>query len=707
LTSSFLFSIGATFTAEPLKPVISFWGRQLSLDFDVRFAPYSQVEQTLLDSHGEFAVNTHGINIIAIRLEDFGAFDISRIRKNIDHFLDVLRSAHMGAPAILCLCPASRAFQEDVDRVRAAQDMSGRITSGLSDIPGVHLVHHQQIADLYPVENYEAPGGGQLGHIPYTETYYAALGTALVRRAHAITRRPYKVIALDCDDTLWKGICGEDGPTGVTLDEPRRDLQQFMLEQREAGMLLTMASKNNEPDVIEVFERNPGMPLQLRHFVAWRINWQSKAQNLAALAKELDLGLDSFIFVDDNPKECAEVESSASEVLSVPLPIAIEETRHFLNHVWAFDRPVVTAEDSKRSAYYEQNRRFGAEMRRTSSLEQFVAGLALKLRIATLTPEQLPRVSQLTQRTNQFNFTTIRRSEADIQRLLEEGGCECLTVDVSDRFGDYGLTGAVLFAKHGAELIIDTFLLSCRVLGRGVEHRIMAALAETAVERGARTVVARLLPTERNAPAQQFLDSIGAAVRSESGGVFTYRFPVESIRGIEWKPAAADPAPVGKARARAAKQWTPEYVRIARTLSTPAQIVSEMRRESRSAMAAPTVDPPSTETERRLAEIWADLLHAPSISASDNFFDLGGHSLLAVLLLARIQEIFGIELSIDDVYSGALTLADLAQRIDMPQLGNPDSSEYAELLREIEALSDEEARRLLAEGEPEAGCGYS
>ena len=120
-------------------------------------------------------------------------------------------------------------------------------------------------------------------------------------------------------------------------------------------------------------------------------------------------------------------------------------------------------------------------------------------------------------------------------------------------------------------------------------------------------------------------------------------------------------------------------------------------------MAPPSAAPPSTETEKRLAEIWADLLHAPSISASDNFFDLGGHSLLAVLLLVRIQETFGIELSIDDVYSGALTLAGLAQRIDALQLGDPDSPEYAELLHEIEALSDEEVRQMLAEGEPESG----
>jgi FkbH-like protein len=703
LRSSFRFCIGATFTAKPLEPVIAFWGRHLNLDFEVLFAPYNQVEQTLLDSGGEFARNTHGVNVIAIRLEDLGGHDIARIQSNVHHLLEVVRSAHssLSAPLILCLCPASTAFNTDSERTRAAHDITQLIASGVAQIPGVHFLDYRQIEELYPVENYEAPGGGRLGHVPYTETYYAALATALVRRAHAITRPPYKVIALDCDDTLWKGICGEDGPAGIVLDDPRSHLQQFMLRQRQAGMLLTMASKNNEPDVIEAFERNLAMPLHLDDFAAWRINWESKADNLAALAKELNLGLDSFIFVDDNPKECAEVESSVPDVLIVPLPAAIEETRDFLKHVWAFDHAAVTDEDRRRSASYSQSQRFGAAMRSTANIEQFMAGLELNVRIAPLEAEKrLPRVAQLTQRTNQFNFTAVRRSEADIQKLLEDDSCDCFTVDVSDRFGDYGVVGAVITAKHGADLAIDTFVLSCRVLGRGVEHRILAFLAEFASQRGATTVVARLQPTDRNAPARQFLDSIGARE-----GTYEYRFPVENIRGLEWKPIAApaSPAPAVKEPATAVNRLLPEYVRIARTLSTPAQILFEMRRETRAAMAAPSADPPSTETEKRLAEIWADLLHAPSISASDNFFDLGGHSLLAVLLLVRIQETFGIELSIDDVYSGALTLAGLAQRIDVLQLGDPDSPEYAELLHEIEALSDEEVRQMLAEGEPEAG----
>jgi acyl carrier protein len=208
------------------------------------------------------------------------------------------------------------------------------------------------------------------------------------------------------------------------------------------------------------------------------------------------------------------------------------------------------------------------------------------------------------------------------------------------------------------------------------------------------TVETRLIPTKKNAPAQQFLDSIAGATKAES----IYRFPVESLHGLEWKSPAAVAGPATVDRSIDNMQRPPDYVRIAQSLSTPAQIVSEMRRQSRGALASP-----SSETEAGLAEIWADLLKLTSISASDNFFDLGGHSLLAVLLLVRIHETFGVELSIDDVYSGGLTLAELAQRIDLLRLGDLDSAEYAELLREIEALSDEQARQLLAESEPPCG----
>jgi acyl carrier protein len=250
---------------------------------------------------------------------------------------------------------------------------------------------------------------------------------------------------------------------------------------------------------------------------------------------------------------------------------------------------------------------------------------------------------------------------------------------------------------RGAE--IDTMLLSCRALGRGVEHRMLAFLAD----RGHNAITARLRPTAKNAPARQFLKSLGSAGETQADGVVLYRFPAASLRGLEWKPAPAPSATRETAPAPETLPDRPDYVRIAKTLSTPEEILAEMRRRNRPDVIAPAVDAPSTETERKLAELWADLLRVPSISSSDNFFDLGGHSLLAVLLLTRVHEAFGVELEIDDVYSAGLTLAGLAARIEELQFGGSGPAEYAALLKEIEEMSDEEARQALAKEDGDTG----
>ena len=678
----FRFAISASFTSEPIGHVIEFWGRRLESEFEIQFAPYNQPLQTLLDPHGVFAANHHGLNVLLVRLEDLGPE--ASLESHARELIDVLRdsASRFSVPLLFCLCPPSREFS------RTAQALRARLAGSLTDVPGVQYLDRDEVARLYPVESAHDPEAERLGRIPYSELYFCALGTALVRRAHALFTPPYKVIALDCDNTLWQGICGEDGPSGVVLDPPRRALQEFMLDQREAGVLLVMNSKNNEHDVLETFAANPQMPLALRHFTAWRLNWESKSDNLASLAAELGLGEDSIILVDDNPKECAEVAGSLPEVLCLTLPAEIARTPEFLQHVWAFDRPVVTEEDRNRNAYYEQAQEFGREIQRASDLREFVAGLRLRVVLSPLAEERLSRAAQLTQRTNQFNFTTIRRTESDL-RALAAGGFECVTVEASDRFGDYGTVGVVIFKAVERELEIDTFLLSCRVLGRGVEHRVLAWLGEEAVRRGLDTVMARLEPTAKNAPAQQFLRSVGGE---------SYRFEARALRGLEWTPATSVPAPKPSGAQRSQRR-SEDYASIANELASPLQILEAMRRESRAAVGSNGREG-MTSIERQLADIWADLLKCPAIALSDNFFDLGGHSLLAVLLILRVRETFGVELSIDDVYSSTLTLGELARKVEGYQSGQMNADEYEALLAEIEGLSDEEVQALLAREDP-------
>ncbi|MGC8759220.1 MAG: HAD-IIIC family phosphatase [Bryobacteraceae bacterium] len=692
----FRIAVSASFTAEPLEAFFRFWARRLNAAFEPVFAPYNQVLQTLLDPGSVFAANHAGVNVIVVRAADLAASPASgperqeQLAAHARELASAVRSAaaRFAVPLLFVLCPS--ADEEDSE---AAEMILRDALAGAAEI---HFIDHAEILRLYPAAQVHDAHGARIARIPYTEEMYAALATMIVRRAHTLSMPPYKVIAVDLDNTLWRGICGEDGPAGVVLDAPRRWLHEFLLEQRQAGMLLAIASKNNFEDVRETFAAHPEFPLRLEHFAAWRIDWNPKSVNLASLAAELNVGLDTFIFLDDNPKECAEVASSAPEVLSIALPANLEELPEFMAHIWAFDHPKVTEEDRRRAEMIGRSLEFSRAARSAASLNEFIASLNLRVDVQPLDPERLPRAAQLTQRTNQFNTTTIRRTEAELAALTAQPGARIFTAEVSDRFGEYGLTGLAIVFTRLNELYVDSLLLSCRVLGRGVEHRILARLAEMALDEGVYTVTVPFVPTAKNAPARAFLDSIPFGARYEDNGGFVYRFPAVELQTLRWTPSAATPAPPEQpATAPPAVRSFVAYAEIATALRRPAQILEAVRREAAPGHEAPQAGTFSSETEEKLARIWSELLQKPVSDPAANFFDLGGHSLLAVLLLMRIREEFGVELSVDEVYSASLTLGSLAAAIEAKQLGAADPEEYQALLAEIENLSDEEVRALL------------
>ncbi|HMC59335.1 MAG TPA: HAD-IIIC family phosphatase [Candidatus Solibacter sp.] len=681
-------AISATFTVEAIQPALAFWTAELRLNYEIRFAGYSQIYQQLLDPAGLFARNRGGFNVALVRFEDWlraGGRDGPEAHSA--RLVEAIRAAAatFSVPLILVICPATpehAAWFERADRA---------LREGIADLPAVHAIDPADVEAWYPVAEIHDPDGDELGHLPYTPEFFVALATAIARKIHAIAAPPYKAIALDCDDTLWRGICGEDGPHGVVLDAPRRALQVFMAGRRRAGMLLALCSKNNEEDVEETFAAHPEMPLQLQDFAERRINWEPKSANLNAMAEDLELGLDSFILVDDNPKECTEAQAGSPGVLVLPLPARAGEIPEFLNHVWAFDRARVTEEDRLRPALYAQRAERAKAQKTSANLEEFLASLQLEIAIGPMEPGQLARVAQLTGRTNQMNASCVRRTEAEVQALLASGAAECLTVSVRDRFGSYGLTGAMIFRCESEALVADTFLLSCRVLGRGVEHRMVAQLGEMALQRGLARVTIPFVASGRNRPAQLFLESIGAPLSAAAAAAVKYR--VAKTAGL---PAEKKDKPGSVAAVR------PDYVKIATELRSIEQIAERIRVATRRAVPLQAeADPPRTALERDLASLWAELLNVPAVGAHSNFFELGGHSLLAVQLLSRVRQIYQADLSLDVVYSGEFTVAELAKAIELKEIEQA-GGDYQALLQEMEGLSDEEARALLAE-EQDAG----
>jgi FkbH-like protein/FkbM family methyltransferase len=589
----------------------------------------------------------------------------SGLRRNMHDFCAALRSFmnQATAPMVLCVCPRTPAAEADAELKAALNDAEQALLSEAGDIANLHTISSASLLRRYPVNDYYDPHSHHAGHIPYTPECYAAIGTALVRAIFNLKRNPFKVIALDCDNTLWKGVCGEDGPSGIEVTAPFRALQEFMVGQMNAGMLLCLCSRNNEKDVLDVFDQRTDMPLKRGQLVSWRINWNSKSENMKSLSNELNLGLDSFIFIDDNPVDCADVKINCPGVLTVQLPRDTESLPSFLDHIWAFDHAASTEEDQSRTRMYQESTKRRHYREKSSSLKDFVKGLQLRVEIAEAVEDQLGRVSQLTFRTNQFTFTTIRRSENEIKTLLRREGVNCLAVRVADRFGDYGLSGVVIYETEGDRYKVDTLLLSCRVLGRGVEHALVSHLGQSAVREGKRFVEFTYLPTGRNFAALEFVKRIGDRPRNEAGTSWT--FPAELLASVEYDPE--EKAAIGHESAASVNPERPtprpalafgvadpseRLQRIGESLHDTDRLAKaiEDHRLGKQALQAAADATPGSALEAALANIWRKVLGRQRIGMNDNFFEAGGTSLKAVQVMAMIKKELNQTLSIVSLF---------------------------------------------------------
>jgi amino acid adenylation domain-containing protein/FkbH-like protein len=670
--------VAATFTAEPIEEALQFWMNELEMPAEIEFAPYNQVFQQLLDPGSALAGNRGGLNVILIRLEDWqraGAegqhsADSSpeqSIERSIREFSAALEgaAARAKAPCLVCVCPPSKAALTDASRGLMLARMEKSLMAAVDKFNDVYFVTSREINALYPVAEYDEPVSEELGHIPYTPVFFTALATVIARKFHAMRRTRCKVIVLDCDGTLWGGVCGEDGAAGI---RPYEELQRFVRRQQEAGVLLCICSKNEEADVRSVFATRSEMPLSAEHISAWRVNWRLKSENLKSLAQELQLGLDSFVFIDDNPVECAEVEANCPEVLTLQLPTDAAKIPAFLDHCWVFDHFKTTEEDRQRAAMYRQNKSREEYRAQSSNFEGFISGLQLRIKIAPMSEADLSRVSQLTQRTNQFNTTGRRRTESDLKTLPAD--FEIYTVTVSDRFGDYGMVGVMMCGKSGSSLNVDSLMLSCRVLGRGVEHRMLAFLGERARAAGLNTVDIQFKDLPRNRPALQFLESVGSRFKQTSGSETSYSFPAAAAAGAVFKPTNADigSAPVvdgeKKATAAAGARKFARCRSIALDFLDAAKIHARIEAKSglRSASAGGYVAPRSP-MEKQLCELWQKLLRVERVGIQDDFFTLGGNSLMAVRLFAELEKVTGRKFPLVTLFQ-APTIEKLAATLD-------------------------------------------
>ncbi|WP_257002072.1 type I polyketide synthase [Streptomyces sp. WZ.A104] len=473
-------------------------------------APYHQVLASLKDPSGVFADPSAEIGTVLVR-----AVDLERFGPVSEELLDELRTAYPDAlralsertrlPLIVGFLPSGR-------REARYERWERDVAAVLADLPGIAVLRPEDWTRHHVVEERFDERTDTLAHLPFTPEFQAAVALTLAETAATVRRTPPKVIAVDGDETLWSGVAGESGPQGVDLGGARALLARRLLRWRAAGTLLVLISNNDEATVRAVLER-PDSVLRAEHFSVLDAGWGRKADRLEAAARTMNLGPDSFLFLDDNPAEIAAMRSALPEVLSVTCPAA-GELEPFLARLWPLIPAAATAEDGLRADFYRQERARDAA-REQAGFEEFLEQLELELDIRPLAEPDTQRAAQLIRRTNQFTLRERSADGGDLQRWREDG--EVWTVAARDRFGDYGQIGLLALRQEASRLDVLAWLLSCRVLGRGVEERLLQWLADRAETLGRATVRLTAEPTPRNLPARRLIAALGGGAPDGPG----------------------------------------------------------------------------------------------------------------------------------------------------------------------------------------------
>ena len=498
-------------------------------------AAYHQVLTALRDPSGVFADPTTAVGLVLLRapdLERFGSMDDGLLAELRTQYPAALRAVaeRTRKPLIVGFLPSSRHDERFTRWERG-------IAAELADSPGIAVLGADDWTRHHAVAQRFDERTERLAHLPFAVPFQAAVALRLADVVRAVLRPVPKVIAVDGDETLWSGAAGEIGPDAVDLSGSRALLARRLLQWRAAGVLLVLVSNNDEQTVRAVLDR-PDCLLKSEHFSVISAAWEPKPARLVDAARTLNLDLDSFLFLDDNPAEIARMRAALPQVLAVTCP-AEAALDDFLGRLWPLVRAAATAEDALRSRFYAQERHRDA-VREQTLFEDFLAQLDLELDIRVLDAHDIHRAEQLVRRTNQFTLRARSADGADVDRWREQG--EVWTVAARDRFGDYGQIGLLALRVATDQLDLLAWLLSCRALGRGVEERLLAWLADRADELGCAGVRLTAQRTPRNAPARRIVAALGGG--HEDDEFLETRATPEQLRAFRsWERPSPRAAP--------------------------------------------------------------------------------------------------------------------------------------------------------------------
>jgi FkbH-like protein len=541
----------ASFTIEPLKPLLQVEAARLGFWPDVYIARFNTVRQELLDPASGCAAYKPTVVFIAEMLNDVcpqlgtqwtgsSAADVDAvIEATVDALVASIAAfrAHCNATVVVHNYvpprhPAMGVYDTmaEVSQLDAIARLNRRLATGVATIPGAYVLDTSAVAARTGLDAWYDDRMWCLARTPMTTAAFIALASVQATFIALSQRPPRKVLALDLDNTLWGGVIGEAGIDGISLGEDYPGnafvaFQQYVLHLHQRGVLLALLSKNNQEEVDAVFASHRSMLLKPGHFAATRVNWQPKATNLLSIAEELSLSTDAFVFFDDDSAECEWMRAALPDVLTVQAPPDVTQFTDALVRTRAFERLTLTEEDRQRGRLYTERRaRHAAEVSATS-VDEFLQGLDMIAVIEPVDDRTAHRAAALLSKTNQFNLTTRRHSIVEVDRMRHDRAHGCFTLQLQDRFGNHGIVGIAIVRRESSDprrATIDSLLLSCRVIGRRAETALLAHVVDWARQQGCETVIGEFRATAKNQPAAECYSRHGFRRANDDGTAWLF-----------------------------------------------------------------------------------------------------------------------------------------------------------------------------------------
>lgn len=512
-------NIASTFTIQSVESSIKLWCKGIDINADISFCDFNQIETELISPNKQF-YNSNSINIIILRPEDLISLqdpEGSNRAKSILNSIDIYLKQSKNTLIVSNMPPVVSCFFGE--KLIQSEKLAKHWQAKLEERAAIEILDFSNLITEIGIQSARNSETEIASRSPYSQKTYQNLGIRITRLIRKLNNPSKKVIILDADNTLWGGVIGEDGIENIQLgdDHPGRSFRLFqeqILSFKDKGIILALVSKNEEDDVINVLDSHSGMLIKSDDLACKLINWLPKSENIRSIAEELNLGLDSLVFLDDSPAECLEVKTNVPEVTVVQLPSNELNYGEVLNKLWIFDIYKTTDEDKLRNDFTLNNKNRDELKIKSTDLNTYLKSLKIKVQMNLANENDLIRISQLSQKTNQFNSSLIRRSLQDLKQLGDN--FLIYTINVQDQFGDYGLVGASILDKRENILHIDSLLLSCRALGREVENSLIYGIQKIAKLHKLDTITASYTKGPRNQQVEKFLNSVGFVLENNT-----------------------------------------------------------------------------------------------------------------------------------------------------------------------------------------------